>query len=405
MADLPSEVDIAIVGAGPAGLAAATELRRLRAGRVLVIERETEAGGVPRFCGHSPYGFREFGRPMLGPAYARALVKRAKAARVEIATGLTVTGVSDGPRLSVTSDDGAAEISARLVLLTTGIRETTRAGRLIGGTKPGGVLTTGGLQGFVYGAGLRPFRRPVILGTELVAFSAVLTCLHAGIRPVAMVEPGPRITARTPSGLLPRLLGIPLHLGTDVAAIEGREQVDAVVLRKNGKERRLAADGVIVTGRFRPEATLVRLAGLAYDPATGGPDVDEFGRTSDPQIFAAGNLLRPVETAGWCWAEGRAVARAMARALGEGLPPPASRRVTRAGALAYVLPQRLAGGTAPALDTLQLRASSAAAGRLSLTVDGHETAGRPLRALPERRLVLPLPAATGAPKVSLDTTP
>jgi thioredoxin reductase len=405
MADLPPEVDVAIVGAGPAGLAAAAELCRLGAGRVLIIERETEAGGVPRFCGHSPYGLREFGRPMLGPAYARALVARAEAAGAQIATGVTVTALHDGPHLTVTSDAGRGEVAARLVLLTTGIRETTRAGRMIGGTKPGGVLTTGGVQGLVYGAGLRPFRRPVILGTELVAFSAILTCRHAGIRPVAMVEPGARITARHPAGLLPRLLGIPLHLGADLVAIEGRERVEAVVLRSGGTERRLEADGVIVTGRFRPEATLSRERGLAYDPATGGPEVDEFGRTSDPAIFAAGNLLRPVETAGWCWDEGRAVARAMARAMAGALPPPAARRVARAGALAWVVPQRVAGGGSPALDTLQVRAARAASGRLSLSIGGHETAARLLRALPERRMLLPLPTGKGPPEVRLEAEP
>lgn len=404
MTDLPAQVDVAIVGAGPAGLAAASELCRHGVGRVLVIEREAEAGGVPRFCGHSPYGFREFGRPMLGPAYARALALRARQAGAQIATGVTVTAL-DGPRLVVTSDAGAAEIAARLVLLTTGIRETTRAGRLIGGTKPGGVLTTGGLQGLVYGAAMRPFRRPVILGTELVAFSALLTCRHAGMRPVAMVEPGPRITARAPSGLLPRVLGVPLHLNTDIAAIEGRHRVEAVVLRTGAQERRLDADGVVVSGRFRPEATLVREAGLVFDPATGGPEVDEFGRTSDPAVFAAGNLLRPVETAGWCWAEGRAVARAMARALTGDLPPPAGRRVTCTGALAYVVPQRLAGGSGPALDVLQLRVAGPARGRLSLTVDGQETAGRPLTARPERRLSLPLPGPRGAVAVTLGDGP
>lgn len=399
------EADVVIVGAGPAGLSAAAELRRLGVARVLVLDRAAEAGGVPRHCGHSPYGLREFRRLMTGPAYARALAARAREAGAEILAGTTVTALLAGPRLQVTSDAGTGEIAARLVLLATGVRETSRAGRLIGGTKPGGVMTTGALQGLVYGAGLRPFRRPVVLGTELVAFSAVLTCRHAGIRPVAMIEPGARITARHPAELLPRLLGIPLRLGTDVHAIEGRERVEAVVLRSAGRETRLETDGVIVTGRFRPEATLVREGGLALDPGTGGPEVDEYGRTSDPAVFAAGNLLRPVETAGWCWEEGRAVARAMARALGGGLPAAAVRPVARSGALAWVLPQRIAGGTDPAFDRLQLRAATPGRGRLSLRADGHEIAGRTLAALPERRLLLPLPAASGAAAVALEPAP
>lgn len=380
-----ADADVVIVGAGPAGLGAAAELRRLGVSRVVVLDRAAEAGGVPRTSGHSPYGLREFRRPMLGPAYARALVAWARAAGAEVRTGVAVTAILPGGRVAVASDAGAGEIAGRLVLLATGVRETSRAGRLVGGTKPGGVMTTGALQGLVYGAGMRPFRRPVILGSELVAFSAVLTCRHADIRPVAMVEPRGRITARHGAELLPMALRIPLKLGVDIASIEGRERVERVVLTSGEV---LEADGVIVTGRFRPEAVLVRESHLAFDQATGGPEVDEYGRTSDPCVFAAGNLLRPVETAGWCWEEGRAVAGAMARALRGGLPE-ATGRVARAGGVAWVVPQRIAGGGAPALDRVQLRAEGA--GRLSLRVGGHEVAGRSLTALPERRLLLPLP--------------
>jgi NADPH-dependent 2,4-dienoyl-CoA reductase/sulfur reductase-like enzyme len=380
-----ADADVVIVGAGPAGLSAAAELRRLGVGRVVVLDRAAEAGGVPRTCGHSPYGFREFRRPMLGPAYARALVARAKAAGAEVRTGVTVTALLPGGRLAVTTDAGAGEIAGRLVLLATGVREASRAGRLVGGTKPGGVMTTGALQGIVYGAGMRPFRRPVILGSELVAFSAVLTCRHAGIRLVAMVEPRGRITARHGAELLPWGLGIPLKLGVDIASIEGRERVERVVLTSGEV---LPADGVVVTGRFRPEAVLVRESHLAFDQATGGPEVDEYGRTSDPCVFAAGNVLRPVETAGWCWEEGRAVAGAMARAL-RGELSVAHGRVAKAGGVAWVVPQRIAGAGQPALDRLQVRAEGH--GRLSLSVRGHEVAGRSMTALPERRLLLPLP--------------
>ncbi len=405
MAEVPAEVDVVIVGAGPAGLSAAVALRRAGVGRVLVLDREGQAGGVPRLCAHSPYGLREFRRPMLGPAYARALAARAVAAGAEILTGATATALHAGPAVSVTSDAGVARVAARLILIATGTRETTRAGRLIGGTKPGGVMTTGGLQGVVHGAGLCPFRRPVILGTELVAFSAILTCRQAGIRPVAMIEEAPRITARAPARLLPALLGIPLLLSTRLLAIEGRDRVEAVVLHGPAGERRVAADGVVVTGRFLPEATLVRDSHLRVDLATGGPEIDDCGRTSDPAIFAAGNVLRPVETAGWCWEEGRRVGEAMVRALRAELPPPATVRVRVAGGLRYAVPQRLSGGARPAFDRLQLRAAQAATGRLSLRTDDGEIAGRTLSVLPERRLLLPLPPAHGAPSVVLEAAP
>lgn len=83
--------DVAIVGGGPAGLACATELRRLGAGRIVVLERFDEAGGMARHCAHPLWGLREFRRLLGGPAYARRLVARALAAGVEIRTGTTVT--------------------------------------------------------------------------------------------------------------------------------------------------------------------------------------------------------------------------------------------------------------------------------------------------------------------------
>jgi flavin-dependent dehydrogenase len=78
-----AEAEVIVIGGGPAGLGAATELART--GRhVLVLEREAEAGGIPRHCGHYPFGMREFHRVLRGPDYAAQLVKTARAAGVTI---------------------------------------------------------------------------------------------------------------------------------------------------------------------------------------------------------------------------------------------------------------------------------------------------------------------------------
>ncbi|HHB80599.1 MAG TPA: FAD-dependent oxidoreductase, partial [Aliiroseovarius sp.] len=162
---------VAIIGGGPSGLALATELRAQGVTGVTILEREPMAGGVPRHCGHYPFGLRELHRPLRGPDYARALVARAEAAGVEIRYGTTVTALHPGGRLSIVTEAGEDSLQAERVVLAMGVRESSRAQRFISGTRPLGVVTTGALQAMVYLHQMRPFRRPVIIGTELVAFS------------------------------------------------------------------------------------------------------------------------------------------------------------------------------------------------------------------------------------------
>jgi thioredoxin reductase len=396
-----AEADVLIVGGGPAGLAAATDLARAGK-RVIVLEREAEAGGIPRHCGHYPFGLREFHRVLRGPDYAARLRHSALAAGVSIRTRTTVTELLPGATVRISDDRGPATLTGRAVLLATGVRETSRAARLIGGVRPGGVIPTGALQGLVYLNRQRPFRQPVILGTELVAFSALLTCRHAGIRPLAMIEPGDRPTVRAPVHWLARLMRVPILMQSDIAEIHGRARVEGVTLRTPRGQRDLPADGVIVTGGFRPDAALLRQSHLAVDAGSGGPVIDRWGRLTDPSYFAAGNLLRGVETAGWCWAEGRRTAQAILAALDGQLPDPGGERLVLAHpALRLAVPQVISGGGIGAHDRLQVRLAAPAKGRLCLLREARAIASARLDSLPERRLSLPLPADPGTGPLTL----
>ena len=389
-------IDVAVIGGGPAGLAAATALKEAGVGRVVVLEREPQAGGIPRHCGHPPFGMREFRRILRGPAYAARLVARAERAGVEIRTLATVAGIRPGGHLLVALPEGPVELAARRVIYATGVRETPRAARLIGGARVQGVMNTGALQSLVYLKGRRPFRRPVIIGSELVAFSAIMTCRHAGIRPVAMIEPSAQVIARWPAALYPRLAGMRLLTGTRLLAIRGGPRVTGVrVAGPDGQRREIACDGVVLSGQFTPEASLARLGHLALDPGTGGPVVDQWGRCSDPSYFATGNLLRPVETAGWSWAEGRRCGQWVAEDLAGRLPAPteALRLEIRDPRLKYLMPQRIAlPQGAGGMGALQLRVTEPVNATLTVTASSGTIWKRHIRTRPERRLLLPLPA-------------
>lgn len=136
-------------------------------------------------------------------------------------------------------------MEARRVILATGARESPRSSRLLSGERPIGIVNTGALQSYIYLKHLLPFRRPVIVGTELVGLSALWTCVSHGIRPVAVMEEGRRPTARWPLGLFPRLLGVPIHYGARIVAIGGREIEGAV-----GLDRRVSVDGGVTASDY-----------------------------------------------------------------------------------------------------------------------------------------------------------
>ncbi|MBT8154184.1 NAD(P)/FAD-dependent oxidoreductase [Epibacterium ulvae] len=293
----PQTLDVLIICAGPAGLSAASVLAE-QGLEVHVVDRENAAGGIPRHCGHSPYGWREFRRIMGGQNYARRLIACAQNHGAHIHTRTTVVALHPQGSVDLSTPTGLHRVQANRVLIATGVRETSRAARFIGGTKPGGVMNTGALQGLVYLAQKSPFKRPIILGSELVSFSALMTCRHSGARPVAMVEPNANLTTYGAARWPPRVLGIPVHLNTQITAIHGRDWVTGVTLKSGETERRIACDAVVITGAFRPKNALLRASHLVVDPSTRGPEIDQFGRCSDPVYFAAtqGQLPDPAPT-------------------------------------------------------------------------------------------------------------
>lgn len=386
---------VTIIGAGPAGLSAARALSESGLRDVLVLERNPEAGGLPRFANHIGWGMLDFHRVWTGPTYARRLVEAARGA--EIRTNHSVVAVHENGVLEVNSPHGTRLIESKAVLIATGIREKPRSARLISGSRPWGVVSTGAFQDMVFRGGMRPFRNPVVIGTELVSFSALLTARHAGIRPLAMIEAGDRISARRPGDIVARfLLGVPVRTRTRLVRIEGLDRVTGVVVEHDGVEETIACDGVILTGQFVPEAALLRAGAFAVDPATGGPVIDNAWRCSDPSYFAAGNILRPVEHSGAAALEGRLAAAAILKALAGELPEPGRMITVKAGAgLRYVYPQRLLPGSAPV--TLFARAERSCSGTLRVKSGDRDLLARQLTVLPERRLTLSLPAEACRP--------
>jgi thioredoxin reductase len=312
-------VDVAVVGGGPAGLTAAATLCEHGAGRIVVLEREREAGGIPRHAQHQGFGVRDQRRMLSGPRYAERLAERAVAGGAELRTETQVTGWTDGGELELTSPRGREQLGARAVVLATGCRERPRSARLVPGSRPDGVFTTSTLQQLVYLHGERPGRRAVVVGAELVSFSALVTLAHAGAEAVAMVTEAPRhATFGAVRAAAAVRFRAPLLTRTTVTAIHGRRRVEAVELSDG---RRLDCDLVIFTADWIPDHELAVLGGVELDPGTRGPAVDASLRTTRPGLFGAGNVLHGAEPADVAALSGRHVCAAvLAHLHGESWP-------------------------------------------------------------------------------------
>jgi thioredoxin reductase len=310
---------VLVVGGGPAGLAAAVELRRHRIDEVVVLEREAVAGGVPRHCDHTGFGLRDLHRVLGGPAYAARRVELAARAGVDVRTQASATDWTGPTTIAVTSPRGVEALAADAVLLATGCRERPRSARLVPGTRPAGILTTGALQQLVHLQHARVGRRAVVVGAEHVSFSAVLTLRDAGCETIAMVTEHPEHqTYGVLAWLAAGRLGVPILPSARVAEIRGHERVDAVVLDDG---RVLACDTVVFTGDWTPDHELARRAGVEMEAPARGPRVDQCGRTSVPGLFAAGNLVHAAETADVAALGGRATGPAIAAYLRTGAWP------------------------------------------------------------------------------------
>jgi hypothetical protein len=209
-------------------------------------------------------------------------------------------------------------------VLATGCRERPRSARLVPGSRPDGVFTTGTLQQLVYLHGEHPGRRAVVVGAELVSFSALLTLAHGGAEAVAMVTEAPRPETFGAVRVGARLrFRTPLFTRTRLSAIRGRRRVEAVEVTDlgTGAVRRLPCDLVVFTADWIPDHELAVLGGAALDPGTRGPAVDPSLRTSRAGVFAAGNVLHGAEPADVAALSGRHVAAAVERHLeGEAWP-------------------------------------------------------------------------------------
>ncbi|MBW2031261.1 MAG: NAD(P)/FAD-dependent oxidoreductase [Deltaproteobacteria bacterium] len=315
--ETPTQVDVSVIGGGPTGISACLELSKRRDLSIALFESESEIGGIPRRC-RLFFGMRDLKRIYTGPAYVKKLERLILKTSVTIYTNTTVLEIiapkdsSHRIRIKVSSPHGFFIFESLFVLLATGCFESSQGSRLIPGTRPAGVYTTGSLQDWANLRGKRPGKRAVIVGSEYIALSSVLTLIKAGISIGGLVEESEYLSSNE---LLARAISkyfrFPIYKKTSPIALKGYDRVEAIQLAAKEPRRSfdVACDTVILTGKFRPDSAIIDSTTIQQDPVTLAPLVGRDFMTSQPRIFAAGNILGKAKMHDVCALEGRRAAR------------------------------------------------------------------------------------------------
>jgi len=293
-------IDVAIIGAGPAGLAAAIKAKEAGVQNVTVIERAEAPGGLLDQCVHNGFGLLYFKEDLTGPEFAQRFIEKAGDLHIDLELETMALSLTPGRRITACNKKGVFSIQAKAVVLAMGCRERSREAIMIPGTRPAGIFTAGTAQRYVNIEGFIPGKEIVILGSGDVGMIMARRLTLEGAEVKAVVEILPYV-----GGLIRNEVqclvdfDIPILLEHTVTEIKGRQRIEAVTVAKvdrnlepiPGTERLIECDTLLVSVGLIPENELSLAGGVHLDPLTGGPLVDEKRETNIPGIFAAGNAL------------------------------------------------------------------------------------------------------------------
>ncbi len=347
-------VDIAVIGGGPAGMAAAVSAYEAGIKNIIILERESALGGILRQCIHNGFGLHRFGEELTGPEYAYRYEQAVERYGIPYSVNTTVTDITREKEITALAyGRGMMKIQAGAVILAMGCRERPVGALGISGSRPSGIFTAGTAQKYVNLLGQMPGRDVVILGSGDIGLIMARRMTLEGARVHAVCELMPY------SGGLARNIrqclddfDIPLKLSHTVTKIHGRQRVEGVTVSAVGADRApipgteefIPCDTLLLSCGLIPENELTKRLGITIDRATGGATVDGGRQTEVPGVFACGNVLHVHDLVDYVSGEAETAGRSAAEYVLSGTGRSADVAVIPDGKVRYTVPQRIVRG-------------------------------------------------------------
>ena len=296
------DYELAVVGGGPAGMAAALKAKENGVNKIIVLERAETLGGILEQCIHTGFGLHYFGEELAGPEYAGRFIELLADTDIDVKTDTMVLDIDENNVVTaVNKKDGLLKINAKAVVLAMGCRERPRGALSIAGSRCSGIMTAGTAQKYVNIDGYMPGHEVVILGSGDIGLIMArrMTLEGAKVKMVCELMPYSGGLTRNIVQCLDDF-GIPLKLSCTVVATHGKDRLEGVTIAKvdeklqpiPGTEEYVPCDTLMLSVGLIPENELSKNSGLQLDRITNGPCVDEYRETEHAGVFACGNVLQ-----------------------------------------------------------------------------------------------------------------
>ncbi len=374
--------NLVIIGAGPAGLAAAVAAYDAGERDLLLLEREPIGGGILNQCIHNGFGLHTFREELTGPEYAARYLQQVRERNIEIMSDTTVLRIGKDKVVACVNRDGMHHIQAKAIILACGCRERPRGAINIAGARCAGVFSAGTAQKLMNTEGYMPGKRVVILGSGDIGLIMARRMTFEGAKVEAVVELMPYS-----SGLNRNIVqclqdfDIPLLFSHTIVQINGEDRVRSVVIAQVDEQRNpimetartIECDTVLLSVGLLPENELAKTGGVSLSPVTGGAIVDDTMMTDQDGVFACGNVLHVHDLVDFVSQESAHAGACAAKYIRDRASGDAYVDVRASGGVRYVVPQRIAARGDDVEISLKMRVANVFRNvRIVARLDGQE---------------------------------